>query len=245
MGFWDALCPLCGVSSCGGPHQLAAEDSEADVKAIVPNLRELCKMTADDDTKLEEIVKDGFSAALGNDGELPPGYGSRDYSTSFIAVGYWGLQGDFDSYRVGPSVSSNAFTARRSQMLIPDGRGVQVLRVRHSDGYGADFKYVVTVTKLGEEKEVRRDICCHPAGPSMFLCEHCYFYLEKWVNWEELPDRRIAFPNDPEPLHFPGELYEVINSRKQTLGMFSSCTRACDIVLISSTHRNCWNSSSF
>lgn len=237
----DILCPLCGVTPEGGASQLAADWSlDEDVQSILPELRELCKPMVFDDAELQEIVQDGFRASTRNYRLLGPGYAYYTSKGTVVAVGYWvNVEGKTSPlgcfevfYRDRPNAHDYSLDPdwRTQPVLIPDGREVDVLRLR-TQSFGM-FMFIVTVNQLGEEKEVESGIHCHPTEtPCVFLCEHCYFYLQAWIDWDGLPDRRTAFPNDTEPLSFAGELYEVINSRTEYLGTLSSCARSAALTL--------------
>lgn len=158
------------------------------------------------DAELLRILKRGFDAGIKNDRVLPRGYGSKDYCRTCIGIGYWDEHGDFNAYRKINKLST-----------VPDGREVDVIRLRDSDGHGGVFNTVVGlyIDASGKEKEDYREIDCDPTdSPCIFLCEHCYHYLEAWIDFNALPERSYVFPNESEPLSFAGELYEVINSRK-------------------------------
>ena len=53
--------------------------------------------------------------------------------------------------------------------------------------------------------------CDPPGSPCVFVCERCFYFLEKWIELDRLPGRRCGFPKDPELLSFAGELYEIVN----------------------------------
>lgn len=209
MGFWDTLCPLCGVAPDGGPTYLAGEWRQDDeLQSVVAELREGRGL---DDKQLLQILKDGFNASIAKERVLPRGYGKGDYCTAYVGVGYWDDYGNFDSWHDHPKdKDSNA---------VPDGREVEILRLRDADGYGGVFNTVIEKNDNGEEEAVDRRIDCDPAdSPCFFMCEHCYYYLGAWLDLDALPERSHAFPNNPEPLSFAGELYEVINSRVDKRG---------------------------
>lgn len=86
MGFWDDLCPLCGVAPEGGPKYLATTRRVLKVlEPIVAELRQLGRGKTLGDVELLDILKDGFGAGIDNHRVLPRGYGSKDYCR--IALG--------------------------------------------------------------------------------------------------------------------------------------------------------------
>lgn len=52
-------------------------------------------------------------------------------------------------------------------------------------------------------------------GPNILVREGPFHYLQAWIDWDSLPNRR--YPIDPEPMSFVGELYEIVHSRKKPL----------------------------
>ena len=217
MGCWDSLCLLCGVAPGGGPESLAAKYClHDDLQPIVAELRQLGVMKQLDDEELIRILEEGFDAGIANDTILPRGYGLGDYCQNYIGIGYWDDHGEFGFRR-----RYDASGARLDQYLVPDGRDVSVRRLRGGGSYGGKFDYVLERGMSGQIEETSRLTLCDPAGsPCLFLCEHCYHFLAAWLDFDSLPNRSVAFPNDPTPLDFPGELYEVVNSRRNQRGTF-------------------------
>ena len=75
------------------------------------------------------------------------------------------------------------------------------------------FVYVVT-GGIGNEKmeKIRSECTPYDCNPNCFVLEGCYRYLE---DWDSLPPRSVAFPNDSEPMSIASELYEIrVNSRE-------------------------------
>lgn len=169
-----------------------------------------------------------FKTAIADDRVLPEGMGYEEYSETFVALGHWDDDGEFAFYH--------------GKGEIPDGTHVEMRRVRDADGYGGKFNTLLSNdndqedkeggheddddaqdegdSDDGEEEEGQfRNTNCDPVdSPCLFLCEHCYHYMRAWLDVDSLPDRRRAFPSGPEVLSFAGELYEIINSRKQQRG---------------------------
>ena len=204
MGSWDELCLLCGVY--GGPCDIVSRYGLDDVvKAIVSDIRP-------DDPELAEVIKDALLASLppaqrtlGYAPEwLPAGMGNGGYSSgAWVAVGHFNADGE----------------APLSGGRVPDGRGVQVRRVR--DGDGGDFGELLVTDKHGEEASENTYTVCsvrrEEGRPNFFLCERCYAYLESWLDRESLPPSSRASGSDCE-LPFASELYEIVNSRKAQRG---------------------------
>ena len=85
MGFWDTLCPLCGIAPSGGPRDLTYEyDLHKHIKRIAKEIRETSSI---DYLGLENIIKKGMEAAMGE--ALPEGMGYREYSSTYIVEKYY------------------------------------------------------------------------------------------------------------------------------------------------------------
>ena len=151
--------------------------------------------------QLQSIVLSALQAA--QEADFPEGFGYQAYTETCIAVGYWDDNG------------TDLFFRDVSEWRIPDGCCAEVRRVRHADGYGGKFNTVVTVGDDGEEEEDWQHTYCDPPdSPCVFVCERCFYYLEKWLDLGErgpLPNRRIGFSSESEPLSLAGELYEIVN----------------------------------
>ena len=64
--------------------------------------------------------------------------------------------------------------------------------------YGGKFDYVLEKRKNGKLRELLHTTYCDPVNsPCLFLCEHCYHFLQAWLDMTSFPDRTHAFPNDP------------------------------------------------
>jgi len=83
------------------------------------------------------------------------------------------------------------------------------------------FVYVVT-GGIGNEKmeKIRSECTPYDGNPNFFVLEGCYRYLEAWLDWDSLPPRSVAFPNDAEPMSIASELYEIVNSREEPRGQY-------------------------
>ena len=230
MGYWDSLCPLCGVAADGGPCALACEWSllrhineflieelhHLGIRGSGDDLEESDDEEGSQDADLLQILEDGFQTGVSRNCQrraLPWGYGMGYYCRTYVGIGYWSEDGEFDAWRHHPEDDT--------LKLAPDGREVGTLRLRNADGYGGSFGTVVTQGDNGGEREIQRHINCHPVdSPCLFLCEHCYHYLSAWLDWDVLPDRSCGFPDDPQPLSLAGELYEIVYSRRQKRSWF-------------------------
>ncbi|GJE88814.1 hypothetical protein PsYK624_049010 [Phanerochaete sordida] len=200
MGSWDELCLLCGVF-CGPSHLLSKYGVDDVAKTIATEVDP-------GDHETLNIVRDALLASFSDKDRmlgykpawLPDGMGNAGYSTGhYVAVGCFDAQGEA-SLRDGKA---------------PDARHVEVRRVR--DGDGGDFGEVLTADEDGAETWQSNYTACsvrrEGGVPNVFLCERCYAYLEKWVDWPSLPAPSSAPLGDAE-LSFAAELYEIVNSRK-------------------------------
>ena len=100
MGFWDALCLVCGVAPSGGAQALAGNwQFDKELEAVVAELRRRGVAKELSDMELLEILKDGFGASTADNGALPRGYGQDDYCQNYVGVGYWDDSGEFGASR--------------------------------------------------------------------------------------------------------------------------------------------------
>lgn len=149
MGFWDTLCPLCGVAPDGGPTYLAAEwRLEDELKPLIPELRALGAGKGLDDTELLQILKDGFEPAIADETVLPRGYGQDDYCESYVGIGYWGDSGEFNCSR----------RLEDKRILIPDGKEVELLSLANADGYGGHLQQRHQLGWRGRQREKVRPL---------------------------------------------------------------------------------------
>lgn len=229
MGCWDELCLLCGVSSSGPTAILSTYRVENTTNQIVKELN-LEHITH---PRLFEIVKEAlFSSFPDSDKRwqrpewLPDGMGSdmaiipdplHLETWRNIAIGYF-----------RPSFSCDATAPSReieNGFLVPDGRHVHVRQV--GDVYAGDYNRVLcTVDKpsTGQPIEVEMDkgSACSVRvfgdnffNPNIAMCERCYHYLKYWLDTSSLPPARNGCN-----LSFPGELYEIVNSRIELRSVF-------------------------
>ncbi|KIP06685.1 hypothetical protein PHLGIDRAFT_448054 [Phlebiopsis gigantea 11061_1 CR5-6] len=229
MGFQDSLCFVCGVAATGGPGSFYASRRLNEAAQLIDaEFREagLCEDVED----LQQVILGPF-VTLFNGKELPKGMGRKAYSATWIGLGYWSEDGQPRFYR------------SRSGQSLPDGRDVEVRRLRGAEGYCGQFNRIVEDRAEGEEyeddyddeedderdeeekeaqvmeKNVAEDTVCDPdEGSAIFLCENCYHYLEAWLDTAGLPARSHAFPDDPEDMPFAGELYEIVSSQARGAG---------------------------
>ena len=236
MSYQDSLCFVCGVAPDGGPEFFYnSRDLPEATQLIDAEFREagLCS----DVEELEQVILGPFLNLFYRE-ELPKGMGRRQYSATWVGIGYWNEEGL-------PRFECDDHAAQS----IPDGRDVNIRRVRGAEGYCGLFNRIVKDRAEEEDQDedeedaydnyddedderdeeereagameetVEADTVCNPdEGSSIFLCEHCYHYLEAWIDRDSLPPRSVAFPDDPKPMSFAGELYEIVTS--QTRGIY-------------------------
>lgn len=220
MGSWDELCLLCGICGGGPSHLLSEHSLEKYARQIASEIA--ASKAVEEDFKLFVIVKGALAATVPHSSFprhswLPDGVGADgevtanpEYYTTWrdVAVGY------FDEE------SGEGRAPMREDSLVPDGKHVQVRQV--VDGNSGVFSSLVcsVVTPNGKDIEVQREapsMCSvvHGFHPNIALCERCYYYLKSWLDTENMLP-----PADGRNLPFAGELYEIVNSRKEERGEF-------------------------
>jgi len=191
----DELCLLSGIRPLGGPrHLVNTHDLDRVVAEMADEIKAISGTTPSD---LVSILHESLALTATEDYDSwkPPGLTHSSYVNTCVAIGYFG-----DEY-------TDAIRA-------PGGRDVELRRV--STHNNVLFDYVVT-GELGNEKMEKTYSLCSTfnSNPNFFVLERSYRYLEAWLDWDSLPPRSIAFPNDAEPMSIASELYEIVNSREQ------------------------------
>ncbi|KAJ1556074.1 hypothetical protein HK405_007590, partial [Cladochytrium tenue] len=104
------------------------------------------------------------------------------------------------------------------------GRYVEILRARKTETLRLNFWFF----GLTQDFDAPGDITgLHPQKRfNIFAHELEFRYFEEWIDPDRFPPRSKAFPADPEPMHFAGELYELVNSRRRPQDSTSSQFRA-------------------
>ncbi|KZT34100.1 hypothetical protein SISSUDRAFT_1122476 [Sistotremastrum suecicum HHB10207 ss-3] len=231
MGSWDEPCLVCGIAGSGGPSSLLSKYAlDKLVEALVKEVKEVLPDAKEEE--LATIIKDGLTASFSeHDRELeyvpkwkPKGLGDWIGFKRFIAVGY--LE---DPFHYPSKPLSN----------IRNGRNVEVRKVYGDDSgnfqiwikpkppvpegeeeefpaFDPNRPYVEEYPETNEIGEYVDTPCSVRNGThfNLAVSEGCYHYLQAWLDWNSFPPRSEGFPNDPEPLSFAGELYEIVNSQK-------------------------------
>ncbi|KDQ19418.1 hypothetical protein BOTBODRAFT_439102 [Botryobasidium botryosum FD-172 SS1] len=213
----DALCIISGIRPGGGPNHLFSRSEEERVLGgLAEEIAQTSQMEAD---SVYDILNDAISS-LGDSHcshdddadqlyEWPHRYENWQFFSNCVAVGHFDGDG-------GP-----ANVLRHHSSKIPSGRHIEVRRVCEDDG-GYFSRVIVDASDPGGEPSFDgftrvkwRPTDCDPVGgnPNVFALEGPFRYLEAWVDRDSLPDRRLAFPNDPEPMSFESEFYEIVNTR--------------------------------
>lgn len=203
MSVWDELCPLSGITSGDGPRSLVNVDNQRQTAASIA-----AEIYAghESDLALDELIE-AISDALATTilDRNPLGYRWwlqdtvyrwRGFSTA-VAIGHF--KGDMGVCPIDATDSK-----------VPSGVGVEVRRVRKSEG--GWFNTVVITEKDGSEREEDQTSTCsaYSGGeslPNFFVLEGGWKYLEAWLDPSVSPSAKS------QPLSLAGELYEIINSR--------------------------------
>ncbi|KAH7910965.1 hypothetical protein BJ138DRAFT_1113617 [Hygrophoropsis aurantiaca] len=197
MGGYDQLCIVCGVSPMGGPtqffldHESSAIDmSEEIAKAIAPSNSTLTY------EELLEIVHEALLEAYDHDWFADDLHRWPGFRTC-IALGF------FDDEDGAAELFPDELGKKTR---FPNGLKVQTRPV--CDAGAGGFGAVV-----GEEQNVYTHCTSWDRNnPNFFVSEGCYHYLQAWIDMRNLPP-----PNSSQTpgLSFAGELYEIVNSRKE------------------------------
>lgn len=215
----DILCVVSGVRPGGGPEHFAPRRRTEELLAyLATQISQLTTtgITYDDAKTILESVPHFLTQSEeepDNDFEITRGSGSWRYFNTCIAIGCFDANGETHVVRdpEGGGVIG-----------IPPGRFVEV-RVVCDETAGRFIRAVVDPDEPNSEAfydgvtrvQWRATNCCPVGGnPSLFVLEGPFWYLEAWVDRDALPDRRTAFPDDPD-LPFAAELYEILNTRAQ------------------------------
>ena len=193
----DVLCLLSGIRPEGGPHDLLCpSDLNRVVAEMTDEIKTISKSTPSD---LDTILRESLAFAAREDDDYfneentwkPPGLTQWPLFDTCIAIGYFNKFGGLS------------------------GRDVELRRVYSCRANGW-FNYVIgTGDTRYERKERFGSNCAAYDNPDFFVLEGCYRYLEAWLDWDSLPPRSVAFPDDAEPMSIPSEFYEIVNTREQ------------------------------
>ena len=205
----DVLCLLSGIRPEGGPHDLLCpSDLNRVVVEMTDEIKTISKSTPSD---LDTILRESLAFAAQEDDDYfnaenpwkPPGLTQWPLFDTCIAIGY------FDKFGCSAPVYYNKTFGALS------GRDVELRRVDRYQENGW-FDYVIgTGDTRYEKKERIGSNCTAYDNPNFFVLEGCYRYLEAWLDWDSLPPRSVAFPDDAEPMSIPSEFYEIVNTREQ------------------------------
>ncbi|KAF8903673.1 hypothetical protein CPB84DRAFT_1746072 [Gymnopilus junonius] len=209
---WDELCPLCGIAP-DPPHHIYA-DPITGADDLTTKIIDYDPSLLDDMEMDEDTLRDMLEKILEMD---PPGdpNSPRWHWEGFencIAVGSESLM-SHENFRMG-----NEYKA-----IIPDGKGVEV-RLVSGPQYGV-FSCIIhravdeagnaiqSIEKKFSNTSSNINLDHNGLEDSMFgnffLSEGCFRYLQAWLDFGRFPP-----PQHDRQLSFAGELYEVVNSRK-------------------------------
>jgi hypothetical protein len=208
----DELCLLSGIRPGGGPQDLVHPYNLNRVVAeMTEEIKTISKSAPSD---LDTILRESLAFAAFpdvncyNDGNIWKSLGLTQWPSfgTCIAIGY------FDKFgRCAPVY----YNEDNRTFRTPGGRDVELRRVDTYQDNGW-FDYVITGDTGYEKKErIGSDCTTVSDNPDFFVLEGCYRYLEAWLDWDSLPPRSVAFPDDAEPMSIPSEFYEIVNTREQ------------------------------
>lgn len=220
MGGWSELCLICGLTPGGGPKGLfysaedcleevtkALEAQNVDLGLNIDQIREeimkVLPLFEQEDqsqsskTRYEQAILDG---SLSPDTYFP--FASQDWDGwAAIAIGTFDEDGE-------PLV-----TMKNGVRIPPRGFDVTTRLVKdNGDNYtGGNFS---ALDDTPENMQVYTSASSGLTVANFFCLRAPYHYLKSWVNRDTLPPRQTAFPLEPD-MSFEGELYEIINTRRE------------------------------
>lgn len=222
MGHWDELCLLCGVSPI---PPTAVYDDPGNAEDLADKLVEYDSSLLDDMKMKKETLTDLLEKALeaeypdGLDWYTRPGW-RWDGFMDCVAIGHFRADGDTPHHIV---LTDAGYTRK-----IPDGMDVETRLV--TKAMCGEFGAVIhrkldkdgNMTETEEEMLSRtgaRNYLYHELDEistgNFFLSEGCYHYLQHWLDYSRIPK-----PSHDRQLSFAGELFEIVNSRKEGRGAF-------------------------
>lgn len=208
MGSWDELCILCGVAASGGPLCLfPTRDLEDVAESIAQDIQDqeiLPQLTS----KEVEVVVRGcldYIQTIHSQTRIfeKPAWvpdGTSEGNRSCLAIGHFDREGN-------PIIQNHK---------VLDGTGVEVREVCH--GSCGSFNDDTKVMYEGELLLFRHLNCSVTTkdNPNFFLCKHCFYYLMSWIPMHcILPGTLRVLPPSKQLTVLAGELYEIVNSRKE------------------------------
>ncbi|KDQ20437.1 hypothetical protein BOTBODRAFT_26443 [Botryobasidium botryosum FD-172 SS1] len=221
---YDELCLASGVSGRGGPTYLLPStyiDRVAD--DIVEEIHDLAArgyvtLTPELDSKtLGNIVKETLSiGAYSQDSPrdriqerdwLPPAYRDWGWFKAVTILGY------FEQPELDVPVTQR----------VGRGRGVAVQGIY--GGFIGGYVLEVPNPDGDEDADAIDDPRPVDRRPYMWLMNNCSSYMFSWIDWDSLPSRHEAFPDDLLPMDYFGELYEIVMSRGEPRG--KNCLLPC------------------
>ncbi|PVF92491.1 hypothetical protein CPB86DRAFT_183800 [Serendipita vermifera] len=205
------LCVICGLTPDGGPTRLF-DTKEKCLDNLIKNLQDMnldldmgeqeLRQEIENILDLFEWAGDGYRELLQEtsldapyfpfpdqlwDGWKAIVIGTFDESGQHLSTTFYDANG-FLNYR--PSRGYDVITQLVDQHSVLGGYFDMV----DMDNYISASSYM--------------------SNGNLFCLRAPYFYLQAWLHRETLPPRQIAFPSEPD-MSFEGELYEIINTRKE------------------------------
>lgn len=215
----DELCVISGVCREGGPNFLiAASDIDPEVNRVANEIIELTgdrgsgiKIGEDLDS-IKAIVKDILLIGV---------YDPRPWRRVF-SHGAW----------IPPADREWGWFRHKIFVGYLDDPPIDMLVTNQvTAGRNVQFQYWDDGQRF-EGFELENPHLTH-VQPHFWFTHECGNYMQAWIDFDSLPPRQTAFPNDPEPMNFYGELYEIVNSRKErpSAQPFTFATRSFDLLL--------------
>ncbi|KIJ61515.1 hypothetical protein HYDPIDRAFT_42495 [Hydnomerulius pinastri MD-312] len=206
---YEQLCVLCGVAPTGGPTKFWDDDvfrnrwiaeiaEEIQVHNPTLNERERCNIISEAISEAEDAVNSATIVKF-----RWPGF------IACMAVGYFGSM---------DGAAPLLLDAKGEKTRFPNGAEVQIRRV--CENLNGDFR------QMAKDHNTTGQVDCYTVyetthcsskedqNPNFFLSEVCYHYLQAWLKLHALPPQNPDVPHTPN-LSFQGELYEIVNSRRE------------------------------
>ena len=210
---WDAVCILCGIRPFGGPTHLTPLISPTHVRRVAYPIVEEILASKLVDLPRPEVLSTLVEALTDADGDAHTLLEELAWlEPDCYAVGHFDERGDYELCK------------HHGAPLHPTGDAVTVRRVW--DCISGTFGGLRTPTHLGlqteayatQNVEYRTTRCVTLTASTRNLFTHvsCYEHLQSWLRCSVPP--RIG--RSKAPLSFPGELYELVNSRTKDRVIF-------------------------
>ena len=201
---WDEVCVLCGITPVCGPTHIVLNHKRNEVAEDIATEMGLNRLSNMQSGKIASLMMELLSATEPDQYRYSGYPGCREmaylgHQGDVLAAGYFGTSGGYNP------------CPHTGRTFHPTGDSVELRRVRDGDScmFGEVVEYV-----QGERVVTRRSTYCGSINAywlfNTFVHVNCYAYLQNWLNCPLSP--RIGRLG--KPLELAGELYELVNSRR-------------------------------